>query len=205
MNIIILGPQGSGKGTQGKLVAQQFGLNYVSMGDVFREAATDNEELDRTMESGKLLPDGVVMSSLQKYLEERGFEDNLVLDGVPRRISQYEALKNMLGKIDLAILLDISREETIKRLSARRQDPKTGEVYNLATSPKPPAGIDPSTLIQRDDDKSEAINKRLDEYEKDTKPLVNLLSNIGILVKVNGERSIEEIHNDLIKIIESKK
>lgn len=204
MIILILGPQGSGKGTQAKLLSEKFGFSYVSTGDVLREVAKTDKKINEMLKSGKYISDEVVLNLLKKFLDEKGSYDNLLLDGVPRRITQYEKLIKMLGRIDLAINLTISKKETVRRLSARRLDPKTGIIYNLVTSPRPPKGVNISSLVQRSDDKPDAIASRLREHEMETKPLIELLAKEGILVEVDGERPIDVIHRDLVKIIKAR-
>lgn len=199
MIVLLLGPQGSGKGTQGKLLAEKLNLSYLSTGDVFRSMISKRPDIAEVMKSGKLLSDEVVLGVFNDYIKENPSE-NLIIDGVPRRLSQYEALKKVLGAIDLAILLKISREETVRRLSARRQDPVTGKIYNLITNP-PGNEVNVEMLVHRDDDKPEAINVRLDEYEKDTIPMLDKMKSDGILVELDGERTIEEIHKDIISIV----
>jgi len=100
----------------------------------------------------------------------------------------------------LTIVLQINEEETVRRLSARRQDPETGKIYNLITD-KPPAGVDEATLIHRDDDKPEAIKKRLALYKEQTEPLIDILKKDSEVIEVDGQRPIETISKDLIKII----
>jgi adenylate kinase len=136
-------------------------------------------------------------------LDEKNLSENIIFDGYPRSIEQYDLLKDYLkakGKnIDLAILVNISERETIRRLSARRMNPTTGEIYNLLTNP-PPSNIDVATLIHRSDDQPEAIKRRIDRYHETTEKLVAKLQEEKMLVEVNGERPINEISEDLINI-----
>ncbi len=211
MNIIIFGPQGSGKGTQAKLLAKKFNLFYFESGKFLREIAKKDPEIDKTInEKGKLLPDDKMFSLMSRSLEEKVSDfQNIIFDGYPRSVKQYELLADWLkkkgSKIDKAIFLDISEQESIKRLSARRMDSKTGKIYNLLTAPKPGPDVNEEDLVQREDDKPAAIKERLANYHKTTEPLVSLLEKEGILEKVGGERPIDEIQKDLVALVEKMK
>lgn len=208
MNILLVGPQGSGKGTQGKMLGDALGYAYLSSGDMLREIAEVHPEVDLVLHQGKLLPDEIALRLIEEYLQKNNIFDNVILDGTPRTKHQYDLLKHWFeskGKrIDLAIVLVISREESIKRLSGRRMDPITGEIYNLVTDDKPPAGLDLSSLVHREDDKPEAIHRRLDLYDLHTRPLIEEMKKDGIVVEVNGEQSIMDLHNELSNIVQKK-
>ncbi len=205
MNIIILGPQGSGKGTQAQLLAQRFGFFYFEAGGFLREVSKANPEVDEKVnKKGVLLEDREMFSLVVGYLESKRVFSNILFDGYPRSILQYELLRDWLTtkneKIDLAILIDISEEESIRRLSARRIDKNTGQIYNLITNPPPP-DVDLDSLIQREDDKEEAIRRRLTDYRKVTLSLIQKLEAEGIIKTIDGERPVEEIFQDLTKLI----
>jgi adenylate kinase len=203
MNIIILGPQGSGKGTQAKLLADEFDLFYFESGNFLRKLAEENERIDRIInKEGKLLPDEETFSYVKEELEEKvPGRDGIILDGYPRSIKQYRLLTDWLqekGKdIDYVIFLDISEKESIRRLSARRMDKETGKIYNLITNP-PSESVEEKNLVQRADDKPGAIKIRLEQYKKETKPLVDLLREKGVLMEVDGERPIQVILEDIV-------
>ena len=186
MNIILMGPQGSGKGTQAKLLADKFNLFYFEMGSFLRKLAGKNLLVDEIINKrGELLPDDMFFFAMKKLLGEKISEGKgIILDGFPRTLRQYELLKNWFGekniKIDMVIFLDVGGKESIRRLSARR-------IYE-----------------KRDDDRPEQIKKRLQIFDKETKPLLEVFQGEGVLFKVNGERSIDEIHKDLVRIVGSK-
>lgn len=207
MNILLLGPQGSGKGTQGRLLAEKFGFLYLSAGDILREAAKTNKEVKDLLSTGAFFPDEVTFGFVTKYLEEKKTFDNLILDGFPRGIKQYQMMKDWLAKkgtkIDICLNLEISEEETIRRLSARRQDPETGKIYNLISDP-PPAGVDQSKLVQRSDDKPEAIKKRLGWSKTIVEPLIELLRKEIKVFDIDGERAIDQIQSGLVKVVEKE-
>jgi adenylate kinase len=208
MNIILFGPQGSGKGTQARLLCDKFGFSYFESGAYLRKLSDTHEEMKLIMNSGKLVPDEEFTSYLTAYLDQENLYDDIIFDGFPRTLEQYKFLKVWLNqkqvKINLAIVLEINEEETLKRLGARRLDPKTGKIYNLV-SDLPPSDVDINTLVQRDDDKPEAIKKRLALYHERTETLIEGIKKDTNVFRVNGERSIEDIHNDLVGIVEEAK
>ncbi len=204
MNILLIGPQGSGKGTQARVICDEFAFFYFESGAYLRRIAEDHPELKKSLAEGKLVPDREMTSYLTAFLDSKNLYDGVLFDGFPRTVSLYEFWKNWLKdrevKLDLTIVLQINEEETVRRLSARRQDPETGKIYNLITD-KPPAGVDEATLIHRDDDKPEAIKKRLALYKEQTEPLIDILKKDSEVIEVDGQRPIETISKDLIKII----
>lgn len=205
MNIIIFGPQGSGKGTQAKLISEKLGLFYFESGEFLRNLAESNPRIDEIInKKGELLPDEEIFSYATEYLEKNDPDGkNIIFDGYPRSVKQYELLTKWLetkdSRVDKAILLNISEEVSVKRLSARRICTKCGNVYNLITN-LPPKGVCEcgGELVQREDDKPEAIKKRLDLYKKNTKPLIEIFKKDGLLVEINGERPINTIFEDII-------
>jgi adenylate kinase len=208
MNIIILGPQASGKGTQARLLSGNLGLFYFESGGFWREKAKSDPRIDEMINKrGELVPDEEVFVFTRQYLKEKSPNlNNLLLDGYPRSLKQYELLKNWLSeegkKIDLAIFLTISDKEAVRRLSARVFCERCGTVFNLITNP-PPGGKCKcgGNLTQRPDDKPEAIEKRLQAYHATTSPLIEILKKDGLLVTVDGERPIKVISTDLLKIV----
>lgn len=209
MNIIILGPQGSGKGTQARLLANKLNLKIIEAGALVRKEAKNNPKIgDIINVKGQLIPSNMMFGLIKKEAESnnRGIND-LILDGYPRSVGQYKLLNKWLkennARIDKVVLLEISEEESIRRLSARRTCDKCGRLYNLITNP--PSGTNcecGGKLVQRKDDKPQAIKKRLAEYRKKTEPMLSLFLEEGILVKVDGERPIEDIFQDIQKRLE---
>ena len=208
MNIVLFGPQGSGKGTQARLLCEKFGFYYFEMGQFLREIGKNNNVVRDLMARGILVPDEETSSYVTSFLDSKNLYDEILFDGFPRTILQYKTLKKWLDvkkvKLDLAFVINITEEETIKRLSARRQDPVTGKIYNLITD-KPPIEVDVKTLIQREDDKPEAIKKRLEIYRNQTVSLINEIKNDTKVVEIDGERPIDEIQKDLVTAIEKVK
>jgi adenylate kinase len=206
MIILMLGPQGSGKGTQARLLAEEFGFFDFESGGFLRELAFKNEKLRELLAAGNLVPDEEMSSYVASFLESKGIYDNIIFDGFPRTLNQYRFFKNWLEDkkiaLDLVIVLTIREKETIRRLSARRQDPETGKIYNLITNP-PPATVDHAKLVQREDDMPQAIKKRLAWYQSEVVPLVRHLQKETKVLEIDGERPIAEIKADLVAQIRS--
>ncbi|MBI4157830.1 nucleoside monophosphate kinase [Candidatus Woesebacteria bacterium] len=206
MNLLILGPQGSGKGTQALLLAKEFGLVYLDMGAFLRELAGNDAQIDRLInKEGKLLSDEVTFDIFRKFLEANpgALKKGLMLDGFPRTPGQFERIKKYFKekgtRLDRAIALEVSEEISIQRLSSRRICEKCGTIYNLITNPPPGEKCEcGGNLVQREDDTPGAIKRRLALYRQRTEPLIGLLEKEGILIRVNGEREIEEISKDTV-------
>ncbi|HJY98667.1 MAG TPA: nucleoside monophosphate kinase [Patescibacteria group bacterium] len=207
MNIILIGPQGSGKGTQARILCEKFNFFYFESGAYLRRVAETNREIKKAMDEGKLVADEEMTSYLTAYLDSKHLYDDIIFDGFPRTVEQYRFLRGWLAKknvrVDMAIDLTISEAETVRRLSARRLDSATGKIYNLITDP-PPAGIDSGKLVQREDDRPEAIEERLRLYNERTRPLVSELEKEIEVIKVDGERPIEVIAKDLESIVSER-
>lgn len=206
MNLIILGPQGSGKGTQAKLIAKRLTLFYFEIGDYLRELAETDSRIDEIVnKKGVLLPDEEIFSYVSKYLAKNDSDlKNFILDGYPRSVKQYQLLKDWLQEkgsvIDKAIFLNISEEESLKRLSARRICEDCGNLYDLITNTSPKGVCEcGGKLIQREDDQLDTIKKRLAEYQKQTMPVIDQFRKEGILLEIDGERPIETIYDDILK------
>lgn len=213
MNIVLLGSPASGKGTQAEILCQKFGLFHLSTGDICRRLAETDTRIRDLINSGKLIPADEMSMHVLDFLEkENSTLSNILFEGFPRFISQYEALDNFLKSkgddIDLVISLEVPMEVAIKRISSRWMCPKCNETYNTETKPPQKIGICDkcsSILIQRDDDKPESVKTRFEYYEENTKELVDHVGKLGKLTKVNGDRPIDEIANELEAIVKGIK
>lgn len=208
MKIILLGPPGSGKGTQARFITEKYGISGISTGDMLRDEVKNKTELGlkakEYMDAGKLVPDDLVIKMVEERLNKEGY----VLDGFPRTLSQAKSLDKILDRmnerIDYVIYIDISEEELIKRMSGRRICKDCGSVYHLLFNPPKVDGkcdLCEGELYQRDDDKEETIRKRLKVYKEDTKPLIKYYKDKGILRRVDGSKDIEEVKNTIEDII----
>jgi len=210
MNIVLLGSPASGKGTQADLLCRKFGLYHLSTGDISRELAKKDTRIKEIIDSGKLIPqEEMTMYVINFLTKEKKNLKNILFEGFPRFIPQYEALEGFLktngDDIDIVFSLDVSREEAIRRISARRTCQKCGKVYNLITNPpKVPDTCEcGGKLILRKDDEPEGVRVRFEYYKDNTEKLINYLDKKGKLVRVNGERPIAKIQKDLVKCINS--
>jgi len=212
MNLIFLGPPGSGKGTQAKLLSERLGMLHLSTGDILREAVREGtplgREAKRYMDEGKLVPDEVVIGIVKEWLVSKGVERGVIFDGFPRTVAQAEALDRMMKelgqKIDWVIDIDVSEAEVLKRLSGRRTCKNCGAMYHLVFNPPRVNGICDKCggeLYQRDDDKEETIKLRLKVYKEQTEPLKEYYKKLGIMKSIVGEGGIEEIQKEILKAI----
>ena len=210
MKIILLGPQGSGKGTQAKFISEKFKIPHISTGDIFRKNIKEGTELGKEvtsyLNSGKLVPDELTNKLVESRIKEDDCKDGFILDGFPRNIAQAEFLDS-ITKIDYSVDVEIPDQEVVFRLEGRRtcSNKECGAIYNLNTSPKPKENNKcdkcGSDLFQRDDDKPEAIKKRLEIYHQQTSPLIEYYQKKGILIKIDGEQDIEKVSEDIFSAL----
>ncbi|OGM06064.1 hypothetical protein A2125_01825 [Candidatus Woesebacteria bacterium GWB1_43_5] len=209
MNIVLLGPPASGKGTQARLLAKSLNLYHFQTGDLSRKLAEKDPRIRKIINSGKLIPEQEMTMYVIDSLSRRGDMRNILFEGFPRFISQYEALKSFLDNkdddIDAVVYLKVSQAEAVKRISSRRICVKCGRIYNLITNP-PASGACKcgGKLVQRDDDKPESVKIRFKYYFDNTKKLLDYLAPRGFLIEVDGERPIEAIHKDILRILKEK-
>jgi adenylate kinase len=180
MRLILLGAPGAGKGTQATFIKEKFGIPQISTGDMLRAAVKAGTplglEAQKIMSTGGLVSDEIIISLVKKRLMEADCNKGYLFDGFPRTIPQAEAMKEAGVKIDFVLEIDVPHDEIIERMSGRRTHQASGRTYHIKFNPPRREGLDDITgepLIQRDDDKVETVKKRLDVYEKQTRPLVN--------------------------------
>jgi adenylate kinase len=210
--VVLLGPPGSGKGTQAKRLVEMLGTPHVSSGDLFRHHLSEGTELGRRakayMEQGELVPDDVTVDMVIERISRPDCADGVILDGFPRTLTQAEALDEALERrrqrITIAPLIQVSDEEVIRRLTARRVCENCGAVYNLIFNPPAEKGICDvcgGDLYQREDDNPETVRHRLYTYYKETSPLIGYYFARDLLVEINGEQSVEDVQQDLQEAI----
>ena len=209
--IVMLGPPGAGKGTQAKVIADKLGLVHVSSGDLFRENLSRETELGKLaqtyMTKGELVPDDVTIAMVKERLSRPDCALGAVLDGFPRTPAQAEALNGILaemhGKINIVPLISVPDEVLIERLSGRWMS-ASGRVYHALYNPpkvKWVDDVDGSPLYQRDDDKPETVQHRIDVYNAQTAPLINFFMAAGILAEVDGTQDIDKVTEDILTAI----
>lgn len=218
MNIILMGAQGSGKGTQAAVLGPRLGLAKVAPGDLFRAAIADGSELGTQvksiLEAGDLVPDeltnAIVRARLEDIARQRaaGELNGALFDGFPRTAGQAEALDAILAEqndqIDAVVEIDVPREDLIARLAGRRVCPACGTVYHLEADPPRIQGTcdkDGATLIQRDDDTPDAIRRRLEIYDAQTKPLLSYYEARGVVARVDGNQPIDAVTDAIVDAI----
>lgn len=202
-NLVLLGPPGSGKGTQGERLQKQLDLPYWATGDILRAAVKEQTELGlkakEFMDRGDLVPDELIIGMISERIESPEADKGFILDGFPRTTPQADALGKALEGLgrDLSdvVLIDVSDEEVIRRLSGRRVSP-AGRVYHIDFNPPKQEGIcdvDGSRLEIRDDDRPEVIRHRLTQYHEKTEPLVAYYEQRGKLRRIDGDSPPDEV------------
>lgn len=207
MNVVFLGPPGAGKGTIAAIAKEKLGIPHISTGDLFRAAIKNETPLGKQVKtilaSGELVPDSVTIEMVKERFTQKDTERGFILDGFPRTIAQADALDS-IKSIDHVINFNLDREVIVKRLSGRRLCKSTGKIYHILYNPPRVEGIDDETgepLIQRDDDKEEAILNRLEVYWRQTAPLVSYYREKGLLRDIDAEGSPEDILQRLLSVI----
>jgi adenylate kinase len=202
--LILLGPPGAGKGTQAERLVKDFGLPYLATGNMLRDAVREETELGLKakayMDRGDLVPDELIIAMILDALEKQDTSAGFILDGFPRTERQAQALDEELEKrgrsLGAALLIDVDEETVVDRLSGRRVCVKGQHNFHLKFDPpKHPerCDMDGSRLVQRDDDKPEVIQHRLEQYHEKTEPLIDYYERKGMLRRVDGARDPEKV------------
>ncbi|MDC0749810.1 adenylate kinase [Polyangium mundeleinium] len=196
MIAILVGPPGSGKGTQAKVLCGKFGIPQISTGDMLRAAkaaGTLDPRYRAIMDAGGLVPDEAMIELIDKRIDDADCKKGFLLDGFPRTVPQAEALERLLAgrslTIDAVLQLDVARSLLEERLIHRRTDKRSGQIYHLVYNPPPPD----AELEHRADDRQEAVGKRLDAYEAMTAALLPYYEAKGLLRRVDGVGKPEEV------------
>ena len=199
VRVVMLGPPGAGKGTQGAKIESTFDIDHVSTGDILRankDMKTEHGTPREYMEAGELLPDVVMEAVVEEALSGR---DSFILDGYPRTIGQAEHL-DAVTDLDIVLHLDVDRSELIDRLSGRRVDPETGENYHVEFD-MPDNEAVRERLIQREDDQPAKVERRLDVYDEETAPVVEYYVDREEYVKIDGNGSPDEVFEQIAQVI----
>ncbi|MCJ7735518.1 MAG: adenylate kinase [Anaerolineales bacterium] len=211
--LILLGPPMSGKGTQAARLTQLLGIPQVSSGDLFREniknQTTLGLEAKMFIDRGDLVPDQVTIGMVEERLNREDCREGALLDGFPRTITQAEALDRILAELDAAVTavisVDVPDDSLVERASGRRICRTCGKSYHLKFNPPQKDGIcdpDGGELYQREDDRPETVRQRLAVYQAQTSPLIEFYRSRGILHKINGDQSIDDVGKDITSIVE---
>ena len=206
LNLVLLGPPGSGKGTQGERLQEDFRLPYYATGEILRAAVREGTELGTTakqyMDRGDLVPDEVMVGLIAERVSRSEAGDGFILDGFPRTIAQAEALDAKLEELGreltAAILIDVPDDEVVRRLGGRRTCVKEGHIFHVEFDPPKNEGICDicgARLEIREDDKPEVVRHRLGQYHSKTEPLVAHYEDKGLLRRVDGALEPDEVHD----------
>ena len=208
MRLILLGAPGAGKGTQATFICKRFGIPQISTGDMLRAAVKAGTplgvEAKKVMDSGGLVGDDIIIGLVKERLTQPDCAGGFLFDGFPRTIPQADAMKTAGVKLDVVLEIDVPDEAIIERMSGRRSHAASGRTYHVKFNPPKVEGIDDVTgepLIQRDDDKEETVRKRLEVYQRQTRPLVDYYGRWAAsgeagaprYARISGTGSVEDI------------
>jgi len=216
MRLILLGPPGSGKGTQAKLLSKRLGLAHISTGDILREAdrleTPDGLKARPFMQAGKLVPDDIVNEIVANRFRRDDRPERFVMDGYPRTLAQANSFDQVLRQqflnLDAVVYFNLDDEEIVRRLGGRMSCPKCGETYQIPNKPPKVEGVCDvcqTPLIQRDDDKPETIRHRLKIFHGQTEDLINHYRAAGILRELKALGDVETIHNQIRTMLQESK
>ena len=210
LRLILLGPPGAGKGTQASAIVEKYNIPHISTGDIFRANIKEKTELGKQVEEylnkGLLVPDELVVSIVKDRISKEDCKNGFLLDGFPRTVAQAEALdeelKNMSLTIDKVINIQADKDLLIERIIGRRICRDCGATYHIKFSPTKQAGICDKCggeLYQREDDKLETVEKRIEVYTEQTKPLIDYYAKKGLLLNVDGTKDKKEVFEYIVK------
>lgn len=214
MKIVLLGAPGAGKGTQAQSISNKYSIPHVSTGDIFRKNISLGTKLGKTakryMDAGQLVPDQLTLDLIEDRLREKDCLWGYLLDGYPRTVVQAEFLDKLLESsgthLDCALLIEVPKDEILKRMTGRRSCPSCGATYHIENNPPKKKGVCDicgTNLSQRPDDVTETVLERLEIYDEQTKPLIDYYKHSGILKTVDGTKAINEIFKDIVSILGS--
>ena len=200
-SIVLFGPPGAGKGTQATSIVDLTEKPQISTGDMLRQAVSAGTDLgseaQKYMSAGLLVPDSIIIGLIKERIKQPDASGGVLFDGFPRTIPQAEALDE-ITEVSKVIAIEVPDENIVERIVGRRMDPETGDIYHIKYNPAPEEIS--HRLIQRKDDTEETVRSRLDAYHQQTSPLAEFYESRGIFQRVNGNKSINEV-TDQIKIL----
>jgi len=213
MDIILIGPPGSGKGTQAKMIVDKYHVKHVSTGDILRENVRSGTplgvEAKKFMDAGGLVPDDVVIGLVRERLKESDCKNGYILDGFPRTVNQAKSLDDILSKMSdgltHVVSIEVDEKDLLTRLTGRRTCRACSAMYHVTFEPPKKSGVCDKCggeLYQRDDDKEETITSRLKVYKQQTEPLITYYRGTGLLKTVPGTGGIKDIFNSITKVLE---
>ena len=209
MYLMLIGAPASGKGTQAKLLTEHFKIDHISTGDMLREAVSQRTDLGQTIEDclkhGRLVPDHHVMQLVEDRLTHDDITNGFILDGFPRTLSQAQAFDEFLHQrglsLDAALSIDVNDAVALQRVTGRRTDPLTKQVYHLTFNPPPPEILD--RLVHREDDTEEVMRERLVTYHQEIAPVLKYYDHQNLALKVNGSTNPDKIFEEILRLLES--
>jgi adenylate kinase len=214
MKLILLGPPGAGKGTQAKMLTDQYSIPQISTGDILRAAVKDGTPMGlrakEYMDAGSLVPDEVVVGIVRDRLQQADCKHGFILDGFPRTVAQADALQANLAQmgkeLDRVISLNVDADALVERLTGRRTCKECGRGYHVAFDPPRASGVCDAcggSLFQRNDDQEETIRKRLQVYADQTAPLISYYREAGVLMELDGMLPIPQVQEKMLSLLQA--
>ena len=213
MRLILLGPPGAGKGTQAEKITKKYKIPHISTGDIFRDNIKNKTELGKIakgyIDKGELVPDSVVSSIIEDRLLQEDTKNGFLLDGYPRTINQAIVLDDMLKKhnieLDFVVKIKVNLDILVKRITGRRVCKDCGATFHITFHPPTKSGVCDlcnGELFQRSDDNNDTVMNRINVYIKQTAPLIEYYTNQKIIKVINGEQSVNDVFDEIIKEVE---